>query len=108
VHKLVLGRWNAIAANVAPLQTRQLRRFQDSIRRDGIRKVGGPGVLRHDCPVTQTVDAGSNCFVYRLLGRQVAPIQGAVPLKARYRLWVGYVDGNWQVESYDYDLIPAG
>ena len=29
-------------------------------------------------------------------------------LKARFRLWVAYVDGVWQVINYDYDLIPSG
>lgn len=108
MRRLIIGRWNAIAADVTPLLTRQVRHFQDSIHRDGIQRAQGPGALRHDCPATPTVDAGSDCFVYRLLGRQIVPIQGAVPLKARYRLWVGYEDGRWQVESYDYDLIPAG
>ena len=36
------------------------------------------------------------------------PIQGVTVLKARYRLWVGYTDGQWQVINFDYDLIPAG
>ena len=28
-------------------------------------------------------------------------------LKARYRLWLAYEDGNWQVITYDYDLKPS-
>ena len=107
MHRLVVvGRWDAVAADIAPLLTRELRTFQESIRRDGIRKVRGSGVLRHDCPVSPTVGAGKDCFLYRLEGRQVVPIQGVVVLKANLRLWVGYVDGSWQVISYEYDLIP--
>src|SRR5207244_3608520 len=107
-HRLiVVGRWNAVASDVAPLLTREVRTFQDSSRRDGIRKVLGPGVLRHDRPVSPSVDAGKDCFVYRLGGRQVVPAEGVIVLKARFRLWVGYVDGGWQVINYDYDLIPS-
>ena len=105
---VVVGRWEAVAADVAPLLTRDLRKFQDSLRHDGIRKVRGRGALRHDCPVSPSVGAGKDCFVYRLEGRQVVPIQGVTVLKARYRLWVGYTDGQWQVINFDYDLIPAG
>jgi hypothetical protein len=105
VHRLVVvGRWDAVAADVAPLATRQIRDFQESIRRDGIRKVNGPGVLRHDCPASPAVGGGKDCFVYRLEGRQVVPAGGVVVLKARYRIWVGYEDGQWQVLTYDYDL----
>jgi len=108
MHRLVVvGRWDAIAADVAPLGTRGLRSFQDSIRRDGIRKVRGTGVLRHDCPVSPSVGAGHDCFVYQLAGRQVVPFEGVVKLRARYRLWLGYEDGNWQVLTYDYDLKPS-
>jgi hypothetical protein len=108
VHRLVVvGRWDAVASDVAPLQTRPLRHFQDSIRRDGIREVQGPGTLRHDCPVSPNVGAGKDCFVYRLRGRQVVPNEGIVVLNPRYRLWVKYVDGLWQVVSFDYDLRPA-
>ncbi|MEK6275766.1 MAG: hypothetical protein AABM30_10555 [Actinomycetota bacterium] len=106
VRKLVAGRWEAVADDVAPLLTREARHFQDSIRRDGIRELRGPGVLRHDCPPSPAVDAGSDCFVYRLAGRQVVPIKGEVALKARYRLWVAHEDGRWQVINYEYDLIP--
>ncbi len=100
------GRWDAIADDVAPLVTRQMRSFQESIRRDGVRRVDGKGVLRHDCPASAAVGAGSDCFAYRLSGRQDVPLQGQVELEARYRIWLGYEDGRWQVVSYDYDLIP--
>lgn len=105
---VVVGRWDAVADDVAPLLTRQVRHFQVSIRRDGVRKVRGPGALRHDCPVNPASGAGNDCFVYWLAGRQVVPTRGAMALTARYRLWVGYGGGRWQVVSYDYDLIPAG
>jgi hypothetical protein len=101
---VVVGRWDAVAADVAPLLTRDLRSFQDSIRRDGIRKVRGTGALRHDCPVKPSVDAGKDCFAYRLEGRQLVPAGGVVMLKARFRIWVAYVDGVWQVITFDYDL----
>jgi hypothetical protein len=105
MHRLVVvGRWDAVEADVAPLLTRDVRGFQDQIRRDGIRKVRGPGALRHDCPVSPSVDAGKDCFVYRL---RVVPAGGVVVLKARYRLWVGYEDGLWHVINFDYDLLPA-
>jgi hypothetical protein len=108
MHRLVVvGRWDAVEADVAPLLTREMRSFQDQIRRDGIRKVRGSGALRHDCPVSPSVDAGKDCFAYRLEGRQVVPIQGVTVLKARYRLWVGYADGRWQVINFDYDLKPS-
>jgi len=109
MHRLVVvGRWDAVASDIAPLLTRELRTFQESIRREGIRKVRGSGILRHDCPRSPTVNAGKDCFAYRLEGRQVLPIQGVVLLKANFRLWAEYVDGSWQVINYEYDLVPAG
>ena len=109
MHRLVVvGRWDAIAADVPPLQTRQVRDFQVSLRRDGIRQVVGHGALRHDCPVSPSVGAGKNCFVYRLRGRQVVPTQGVTLLNSRLHLWVAYVDGHWQLANYQYDLLPAG
>ena len=101
---VVVGRWEAVADDVAPLLTRDLRSFQDSIRRDGIRKVRGTGILRHNCPVSPSVDAGKDCFAYRLEGRQLVPAGGVVKLKARFRIWVAYEDGAWQVITFDYDL----
>lgn len=108
MHRLVVGgRWGAVADDVAPLATRQVRHFQETIGRDGIRTVRGRGALRHDCPASPAQDIGPDCFAYRLSGRQVVPAEGVVTLNARFRLWVSYEDGRWQVVSYDYDLIPA-
>ena len=104
---IVVGTWGAVAADVSPLLTREVRGFQDTAHRDGISKVVGTGVLRHDCPPSPSVDAGKDCFAFRLEGRQLVPL-GVVMLKARFRLWVAYVDGVWQVINYDYDLIPSG
>ncbi len=84
-----------------------MRHFQDSLRQDGIRKVRGPGALRHNCPVNPVVGAGKDCFVYGLQGSQVMPTEGVVALNARFRLWVSYTSGHWQVVNYGYDLIPA-
>ncbi len=103
-----MGNWDAVAEDVAPLAIRSMRHFQESIRRDGIRKARGPGRLRHDCPANPSLGLGTDCFAYRLSGRQVAPTEGVVPLNARYRLWVAYEDGHWQAVTYDYDLLPAG
>ena len=109
VHRLVVvGRWGAVAGDVPPLQTRNVRSFQDTLRTDGVRKVIGHGALRHDCPATPAVGAGKDCFVYHLRGRQVVPTQGAVVLNSQFRLWLSYVDGHWQFANYDYDLRPAG
>ena len=72
---------------------------------DGIRHVGKPGVLRHDCPPAPSVGAGKDCFVYVLSGRQVVPIGGVQRLKARLRLWVEPAASSWQVVNYDYELL---
>lgn len=107
VHRLVVvGDWDAVAADVPPLLTRQVRSFQETLRRDGVRKVRGPGELRHDCPANPSAGAGKDCFAYRLSGRQVLPLH-AVTLNARFRLWVAYEDGLWHIATYDYDLIPS-
>jgi hypothetical protein len=77
VHRLVeFGRWDAVEADVSPQLTPQLRGFQAHIRRDGIDQiVGGVGVS-HNCPPAPAVNAGKDCFVYLVAGRQVVP--GAV------------------------------
>ena len=84
VHRLVeVGTWDAVEADVSPQLTPQLRSFQAHIRRDGINRVGEAGVLRHDCPAAPAVDAGKDCFVYEVSGRQVVPIGGVRKLRAR-------------------------
>jgi hypothetical protein len=51
------------------------------------------------------VNAGRDCFVYVVSGRQVVPVAGVQKIKARLRLWPAYKDGHWQVISYDYDVL---
>ena len=72
---------------------------------DGIKRVGKSGALRHDCPPAPAVNAGKDCFVYVLSGRQVVPIGEAHKLKARFRLWVEPAEGSWQVINYDYEVL---
>ena len=108
VHRLVGGSWQSVEGDVDPLLTRQLRSFQSTIRRDGMRTVQGPGKLRSDCPPAAAVGAGNECFVYRLSGRQVVPLAGVRKLSARYRLWLRYEGGHWLVVNYDYDLARNG
>ena len=105
-HRLVaVGRWYAIEGDVSPAVSRQMRDFQKTIRRNGMRAVSGNGALRHDCPANANVGAGKDCFVYIVSGKQVLPVQGVKTLRARFRLWVSHQDGAWQVISYDYDLF---
>jgi hypothetical protein len=99
-----VGTWDAIEADVSPSLTRQMRNFQAQIRRDGINDVAGPGALRRDCPPAPAVDAGKDCFVYRISGSQVVPAAGVTKIKARFRLWVARAAGAWQVINYDYDV----
>jgi hypothetical protein len=106
VHRLVVvGRWAAVESDVPPLQTRSVRRFQDSLRKDGFRQVIGQGVLRHDCPAAPAVGAGKDCFVYHLRGRQAVPTQGVTVLNSQFRLWVTYAGGQWRFANYDYNLL---
>ena len=106
VHRLVVvGRFSAVANDVPPLQTRNVRSFQDTLRTDGVRQVIGHGVLRHDCPASAAVGAGKDCFVYHLRGRHIVPAQGVTVLNSQFRLWVTYVDGHWQFANYDYTLL---
>ena len=95
----------SIEAAVAPELTPQMRNLQEHIRKDGIRKVDGPGTLRHDCPPAPAVDAGKDCFVYRISGSQVVPLGGAQPLNARLRVWVARAGDRWEVINYDYAVI---
>jgi hypothetical protein len=100
-----VGTWEAIEADVSAELTPEIRKFQAQIRKDGINHVATQGVLRHDCPPSPAVEAGKDCFVYRLSGSQAVPIGGSQPLKARFRLWVARVDDAWQVINYDYDVL---
>jgi hypothetical protein len=107
VHRLVVdGRWEAVEDDVAPHLSLALRRFQERIRRDGIRGVAGPGRLRHDCPPAPAVGAGKDCFLYRLQGAKLVPVAGMTRIRASFHLWVSYADGAWQVVNYDYTVIP--
>jgi hypothetical protein len=69
-----------------------------------VRKVLGPGKLHHDCPHNRAANVGSDCFVFKLQGRQVIPIQGVKLINGRYRLWAVWDQeaGAWQVVNYDY------
>jgi hypothetical protein len=105
---VVVGRWNAIEGDVGALLRQQMREFQATIRRDGVRNVRGSGELRHDCPENEVVDvAGRDCFVYRLEGRQVVLVAGVRRLRARFRLWLEPQDGSWEVINYDYEVQPT-
>lgn len=85
-----------------------MRDFQATIRSNGVRTVRGRGALRHDCPPNQVVvEAGKDCFVYRLEGRQAVLNAGMRRLRARFRLWVAPQDGTWEVINYDYEVLPA-
>jgi hypothetical protein len=105
----VVGRWNAIEGDVSAQLRQQMRDFQATIRRDGIREVRGPGRLSHDCPQNVVVpEAGRDCFVYRLEGNEAAIAPGARRLRARFRLWVTPQEGTWEVINYDYEVLRAG
>jgi hypothetical protein len=108
VRRLVAGRWDAIEGDVSALLRRQMRDFQATIRRDGVRNVRGSSALRHDCPENAVVEAaGRDCFVYRLEGRQIVLVAGVRRLRARFRLWLEPRDGSWEVINYDYEVLPA-
>jgi hypothetical protein len=105
---VAVGRWDAIEGDVSASLRQQRRDFQATIRRDGVRKVRGAGALRHDCPQNQIVpEAGRDCFVYRLEGRQAVLVAGVRRLRARFRLWLEPQDGSWEVINYDYEVLPA-
>jgi len=102
--RLVTGSWDAVAADVSPELTPNMRSFQAHIKQDGIKLVSKAGMLRRDCPPAEAVGAGKDCFLYVLSGRQVLPLEGVRKLSARLRLWPVYSDGRWQVVNYDYAL----
>ena len=98
----VVGTWDSINADVGPDVTPEMRKFQAQIR-----KVDGPGQLRHDCPTAPSVGAGKDCFAYDLSGKQVVPLGGVHPIKARFRIWLDRTGGGWEVINYDYSVLPA-
>ena len=104
---VVDGRWGAVEGDVSAQLRAQMRDFQATIRRDGVRKVRGSGALRHDCPPNEVVpEAGRDCFLYRLEGRQAVLVAGR-RLRARFRLWVTPTDNTWEVINYDYEVQPS-
>jgi hypothetical protein len=106
MHRLVeVGTWDAVEGDISPQATREVRSFQEQLSKDGIDRVTKRGVLHHDCPPAPSVGAGKDCFSYILSGRQVVPLGGVQKLKARLRLWVEPLDGSWQVNNYDYELL---
>jgi hypothetical protein len=108
VQRLVAGRWSAIEEDVSAQLRQQMRDFQETIRRDGVRHVRGVSQLRHDCPENQVVvEAGRDCFVYRLEGGEAVLSAGVSRILARFRLWVTPQDGSWEVVNYDYEVLPA-
>jgi hypothetical protein len=109
VNRLVVdGRWGAIEGDVSGQLRQQMRDFQATIRRNGVRTVRGPGTLRHDCPPNQVVvEAWKDCFAYRIEGRRAVLLAGMRRLRARLRLWVAPQDGIWQVINYDYEVLPS-
>ena len=107
MHRLVeVGTFDSIEADVSPQINREIRSFQEHLRRDGVHRVTKKGVLSHDCPPAPAVGAGKDCFVYVLSGSQVVPVQGVNKLVAQLRVWPAYEDGSWQVINYDYALLP--
>jgi len=103
-----VGRWDAIEGDVSAQLRHQMRDFQATIRRDGVRRVRGAGQLRRNCPANEVVaEAGRDCFVYRLEGRQAVLSAGVPRIRARFRLWVTPQDGSWEVINYDYEVGPS-
>ena len=106
--RLVEGSWSTIEGDVSAQLRQQMRDFQATIQRDGVRTVRGPGQLRHNCPANQVVvEAGRDCYVYRLEGRQLVLTAGVRRLRSRFRLWVASQDGSWEVINYDYEVQPT-
>jgi len=108
VNRLVVdGRWAAIEGDVSARLREAMRDFQATIHRNGVRRVRGPGLLRHDCPPNQVVaEAGKDCFAYRLEGRTMFTA-GFPRLRARFRLWVKPQGKTWEVINYDYEVLPS-
>ena len=81
----------------------ELARLQDTLARDGVREVGGPGRVRGDCPENPVLEAGSDCIAYTLFGMQTRPVSGSQQINSLLRLWVRSEDGDWVVSNYTYD-----
>jgi len=102
VHRLVVvGRWKGVANDINPLFKKQLRTF---LSRSGVKKVLGPGKIRHDCNLKPSVGAGHDCIDYRLRGTQFQPISGQVrTINGTLTLWLDWLgDNRWRVLVYDY------
>ena len=108
VHRLiVVGRWQAVVDDTSPLVRRELRRFQSTLMRNGVRRVVGHGDVRRDCPANPVSGTTNECIAYHLAGGYAIPITGQhVAINARLRLWLEWSNGRWDVLSYDYDAIP--
>jgi hypothetical protein len=82
----------------------ELSRLQDTLSRDGLRRVDGPGRVRQDCPENAVADAGRECLVYGLSGMQTRPVSGSQAINGLLRIWVRPADDGWEVNHYQYDL----
>jgi hypothetical protein len=83
----------------------ELSRLQETLDRDGLNKVDGPGRVRSDCPESPAAEAGRDCIVYGLSGLQTRPVSGNQAINALLRIWVRPADdGGWEVNHYQYDL----
>jgi hypothetical protein len=108
VPRLLGGPWKAVVNDTSPQVRKDLRRFQATIKKNGVRTiVGGHGFVKHNCPSNPAAATTTECISYHLLGGYSIPITGQrVAIKARLRLWLEFVNGRWRVLSYDYDAVP--
>jgi hypothetical protein len=108
VHRLiVVGRWKAVVDDTSPQVRKEIRKFQSTLMKNGVRKVVGPGDVRRNCPTSPVVGATNECIAYHLTGGYQIPITGQrVAIRARLRLWLEWINGRWRVLSYDYDAAP--
>lgn len=53
------------------------------------------------------MEAGRDCYVYRLENGRVELTAGVRRVRSRFRLWVTPQDGSWEVINYDYEVLPA-
>ena len=105
---LVVGSWKAVVNDTSPQVRKELRKFQATVKKNGVRTIiGGHGFIKHTCPVNPAAGTTSDCISYHLLGGYAIPVTGQrVAIKARLRLWLEWINGRWRVLSYDYDAIP--